>query len=821
MACGALGAGEQDAHVYRDVTRGFEIARPVAGWRFLSGNKATSTFVLRMRPSASQGDVEVSVRVRPAAKGETAEVLLTSARARIASDKAYSGSESVAGDVGGHTATGIRVHYKGPNETDYLIEQRYLTVDGEIYIMQFHAPRARWKKFVRDFEEVRKSFRILPRSAEARALRRRSVLAGRCGSEIRWARSWSEAAERAKRESRLVLVQVRNYPGFTLPDRTRSILYMDPDIVEIIGSRLVALRYHQGMQAPFRSQKVYGMSKTTFGQAVLLVTPEGKVLAETSSIHPVAVYEFLVAGLERYGKDGGGSRPKRAADLAHWYLARGEMDLAARALDKSTSLRAHRLRASMFRRLRQGDKALAELSAAREAGDKSAANLLAEIVILLRLGRDRAALKIMDRELEARPELEKLPAVLYWKGACDARAKRRASALQWWSRLMADHPDDRWAWKAAALAKDPAALSLSWPDETRLATLRTPGDEPLGLDGVAAAEGGGIEYLLDHQREDGSWISPVEVMRTGVKVPHPFTQAISAICGRAMLQRPETNACKASAARALEFVLAYQRLIKKHPLPRSYMDYTVWSKAFSLWFFADCIAAKIGDEDVISACCRELVADLQKKQKPTGGWSYYVTGDLEAEAASLQSISFVTAPVLRALLRARDEGVEVPDKMLGAGLRCLEQMRSRSGDFAYFLFPGGRRGSTGRAGSAGRAPACELALFRGGKSSLTRMREAVDIFMTYRDGIAKEVGKVLMHAGPDGQGCHYPMFDYAFAAEAIRTLPSKERSPHRARLIELIMATRSKEGAFRDAEFNGWAYGTAMALLALHALRVQ
>ena len=116
---------------------------------------------------------------------------------------------------------------------------------------------------------------------------------------------------------------------------------------------------------------------------------------------------------------------------------------------------------------------------------------------------------------------------------------------------------------------------------------------------------------------------------------------------------------------------------------------------------------------------------------------------------------------------------------------------------------------------------CELALRRagGGGDGSKRIVQALDLFLHHRDGLAKEVGKVLMHAGPAGQGCHYPMFDYAFAAAAVRELPEDERDKYRKPILELLMATRSVEGLFRDTEFNGWDYGTAMALMALWSLR--
>ena len=92
------------------------------------------------------------------------------------------------------------------------------------------------------------------------------------------------------------------------------------------------------------------------------------------------------------------------------------------------------------------------------------------------------------------------------------------------------------------------------------------------------------------------------------------------------------------------------------------------------------------------------------------------------------------------------------------------------------------------------------------------------MFHRYRRGFAKQLGKVIMHAGSHGQGCHYLMFDYMLGALASRELPEKERQAARGWLLELVLDARCKGGGFSDTPLNGWDYGTAMALLAFRAL---
>jgi hypothetical protein len=157
--------------------------------------------------------------------------------------------------------------------------------------------------------------------------------------------------------------------------------------------------------------------------------------------------------------------------------------------------------------------------------------------------------------------------------------------------------------------------------------------------------------------------------------------------------------------------------------------------------------------------------------------------------------------------------------MLERGLDALEAMRSDAGIFAYMLWTYQQRATEEPvAGAAGRAPLCELALLRAGRSDEGRLRAALDQFLEHSATLVKETGKALMHCGPEGQGCHYILYDYATAARAVAALPAGERKPYRARLLALLDTTRRADGAFLDTQVLGPTSGTALALLALSDL---
>jgi len=186
--------------------------------------------------------------------------------------------------------------------------------------------------------------------------------------------------------------------------------------------------------------------------------------------------------------------------------------------------------------------------------------------------------------------------------------------------------------------------------------------------------------------------------------------------------------------------------------------------------------------------------------------------------APAQSISFVTAAGVLALARAREAGFEVTGEVLDPAVEALLAMRGDDGLFAYFLYHATGQALPGGAapGAVGRGPGCELALLHVGGSDAERLAGAVDRFLAHAPLFEAEQGKVLMHAGPDGQGCHYLLFDAAHAALALAKV-GVEPGP-RVRLLEMLATCRQGDGSFIDTPLIGRAYGTAMALLALDAL---
>ncbi|MEE8469692.1 MAG: prenyltransferase/squalene oxidase repeat-containing protein, partial [Planctomycetota bacterium] len=389
-----------------------------------------------------------------------------------------------------------------------------------------------------------------------------------------------------------------------------------------------------------------------------------------------------------------------------------------------------------------------------------------------------------------------------------------------WDEFVTEHPESRWAWQAAGLLSSTAfgaagKFKTGWLTDEVLEAQRQKTFQPLPAEEASLAERQAVEWLLAHQRPDGSWISPAERSNVDSLEPNEFTLAITAICGQALLGYGADEHADA-VEHALEAVISIHDLFRSRVPVRYFMDYGVWSRAYLLGFLVECTVQGVREHDELADRIRKVIEELGERQKPDGGWSYYVTADLGSSTSPpLPSMTFTTAAVLLPLLRAHDEGFAVPEQSIERGLDLLEAARNQNGTFEYMLSPG--IGSI-VAGAAGRGPVCTLALLHGGRAEVDDLRTALELFAQHRGTYMRERGKSLMHCGSEGQGSHYLTFDYAYAAQAVRLLPSGERGRYRAAVLESVLSGRSEEGSYLDNPLIGWALGTAFAVWAFQAL---
>lgn len=649
-------------------------------------------------------------------------------------------------------------------------------------------------------------------------------LAARCGSELEWAQDWDDAAARARREDRLVLVYVRDQRGFAISDAAMIGPFMDEDVVAWVRERCVPLKFDRHADdAPFEDPAVFGLGPLTFGLAVLLTTPSGEVVAQTC----LPTTEGVAALLDQtFAKQAAPSDVRDGSDAAALERARAafercELDRALAESQRIDDAEAHVLRARIHRARMQGTDALRELDAAREAGAESARIAVLRAEVLLRGGDAVAARGAAQSALEgaASPPASLAAHAHYVAGAAAYVARDPAAGTRHWTELVRDFPTERWAWLAAGVSTSTIARlgglpQFSWPREDVRRALRRVDDEPLSASAARQAMDDAIAYLIRVQRDDGSWLCGGEVDGIGARASD-LTLGVTAIAARACLL-DDSPVAKAAVDRVLAWLRAQRELEIADTTAPLFKDYGGWSAAYRLAFAAECIAdGRMNADDPFP---RGMIEELASRQKPGGGWHYYVSGDATG-AASGGSTSFITAAAVLALVRAREVGVDVPNAVLDKALDALDRMRNDNGSYEYWIDMGGpRQHAARRDGSYGRGPICALARFKGGRSSLAELERAVDDFVDHRRILEAQRGKSLMHAGPDGEGCHYVLFDFAGAAAAVAELDAEERDRVREVLLDSILAMRTEDGAFLDFAMIGADYGAGMARIALGAL---
>lgn len=681
---------------------------------------------------------------------------------------------------------------------------------------------------------------------EEALLRERAAL---CGSEVRWAANWEDAATQAKSERKLILVAFQNYPGFEIGDLPSIGPFMDPDIIALTNARFVPLRFRLGMEAPFTDPAIYGTSPTSFGIALMLAKPDGEILRETFSLESTVVNEFLRAGLRGHpglagppplAKEPRQPQAERALAEAAWMLDCGELDEAESLLEDCAeaggALRLPLARADLLRLRRDYRGALDALAAAPAEPAIHAEMAEAQAWLHAALGELEAAQSALDRAGTKEPARRFLHAALML-----ARGEKEpgSAALR---AIALEEPSTRWSWLAAAAVTNPAfPLQEKWnlapptAEQIALGLPQQPG--PLKVKEAPRAHAEAVQWLLDNQRADGSWAHPFEIGAAAGDDPSPVGLGATALAGIALAREARqadagasgtsakrAKVLQAAAGRSLDYLSAHAAALRARAVaaPEIMMDYSVWSHPYALLLAAECLPDKIGAEGPARAMAADAIAALAAKQKTGGGWSYYLSGTVAGSAQPLEvSMSFTTAAVLNALLRAPASGMEVAPEVIVEAIACLEKMRREDGAFLYMVehtsnYPVG--GTPGDA--AGRGPACSLTLLRAGRTDLNAVRARLQLFVEHLPELAREQGKAMMHCGPEAQGSHYLLFDYMYAAEAVAALPAAERAEFRAPLLEAILSARNADGSFVDNPQIGRSAGTAMAVIALLALEV-
>lgn len=331
-----------------------------------------------------------------------------------------------------------------------------------------------------------------------------------------------------------------------------------------------------------------------------------------------------------------------------------------------------------------------------------------------------------------------------------------------------------------------------------------------------------MQETLDGAETKAEW--PYEgVYRVKGEIPIGYRIGGTAICADALLRLPGYDASAAgkdAVARAAQFICTQI----KHPLmnPETYdggYDVRGWGYTCALAFLLDLRAAKAVPQDPpglaasVDDTIRWCIDALNKTEIPkAGGWNY-------ARSPGRETVSpcspFMTGPTLQALFDAKRQRFDVDDAVIARALDSLERCRSDAGSFSYSV--GETRGAAEPTpGAVGRMLVGECTLHLAGRADLSRVRGAIDAFLTHWQWLDQRRAKPGTHVGPYAIAPYYFYYAHYYAAQAIELLPAAERAEYRRRLTDLIFAVRQDDGSWNDRVFPRTAnFGTAMSAMAL------
>ena len=598
---------------------------------------------------------------------------------------------------------------------------------------------------------------------------------------IAWAKDWNEAAARSRAEHKPILVRAFFQGPVVWSEETAGDDFSIPEVVALLNERYVPLKLGPGVTVPFADPKLYGLGSYTFGSAILVVSPDGRVLRDRYG----PAWEVLVEGLTIDLDLAGPPIPERTdpLDRARALLRHGNL-LAA--LDVATPIRsaaAQHLVARMHALQRDGEKALAALAAARMLpGCEAIASDLDydEVLFELKAGHPRES---------------------------------RAHALE----FVKKRPDDPRRAELEKFVKDLDALTvpaeaLRWSRPAVVESMRPIAGAPLAPAQAARAAADGADWLVRKQQPEGCWVGPTQYGADLDPALDPLAVATSALAMRALT----TQAARRGAAEAIASSSRWlvQVVEQRHATPflKGPLDYTAWAWAAVVGSLARASEGDPKRKRELAPALATAIEELAKCRDADGGWSYLTPEGLLAAPKQCASMSFTTAFALHALLDARDASLPVPDSVVEDGITRLEQCRGDDGAFGYL---GGA--DPLRDAASLRGPQCAHALLRAGERA-NDLQGALERFRLFLPRLTHERGHTLMHCGPQGEGSHWILFDLWTAAAAARELPAAERAPWRSLLLPEILAARRIDGSFCDMPLLGPVCGTAQALLALEAL---
>jgi tetratricopeptide (TPR) repeat protein len=655
-------------------------------------------------------------------------------------------------------------------------------------------------------------------SAQDQELRR---LSRRCGSEIEWLRDtppprtesprwqpdegdrsklWQEALDKARAEGRPILLYLyridgrQMYRAPCLDNYMMNAIFTDPDVVGIVRRRFVAVRMLSNPSLPLGIRPPDAEVRGTLEPALVFVSTDGKVVHAADRIRTFNA-DWVAQLLRDVLRKVGAAAPavQDPAEL----IAAGEYERAREILSKRDDAESRYLLATVLRRLRDGEGALAALK-----GIDTPDAAVERALVLYKQGRLDEARKGFDEAISRKPS--RLPEALFHRACLQFYAGDSGGAIDRFRELAREHGDSAFAWRGAAEFtnfKDTTPdgplshyfFDPFWHPAEAYAGMGTTTAWPGGARPLPQVAARAVRWLLLHQRANGGFDDTRYAFWDSPKILPNVRMASTALAAAALLEWRDADPERIDRA-----VAAAERYIFDDANLARNENEECYAHAYRLVY----LARKAGrDRDAGAHFARkidEIVGRLGRIVTRDGWWAHEYPN------------AFATAAVVQALAAARDAGSQSAGDLIKRGAAALQRSRGDGGVQPYSA--GGERMSSAK-DSSGRAPMCEAAIALGGLAPVSNVAAALKTYWEYYENQEK-VRLCDFHT--DGElGGFFFLHNMFHATEAVKLLPKEERRKELARFREALLKLPELDGSFLDDHEIGKSYGTAMGLLIL------
>ena len=345
----------------------------------------------------------------------------------------------------------------------------------------------------------------------------------------------------------------------------------------------------------------------------------------------------------------------------------------------------------------------------------------------------------------------------------------------------------------------------------------------------------GVKYLIDTQRKDGAWGGPQ--WRGGVDrdpVPGSFRSfdiAIAAMALEALLDSAPSETVseeelETARQKALDYLFRKTKGIRRAgpgDLPH------IWAHGYSIQTFAK-IHSRTDDAELrkkLEDSMRIHADRLKRWESINGGWFYYGSG---MSKPINPSCSFVNSAILVSLARAREEGIDADQDMLGRAIRATQRMRKPDGSFLYTAritsdMAGAAREINRPAGSLGRSQAGNIALRMWDDEKITD-----DVIHDWLTRLVMRHGwldmgrkRQIPHESHAAVAGYFYYFGVYYGCLCMEVLSPGEREVYQHHLGRILIDRQEPDGSWFDYPLYNYGkpYGTAFALLSLQQCRVE